>query len=110
MIDSTQLTNRDLNLDDPASDRMILVDGARYPFLRPNELPPLDARRFMVLSRRLDALIGQEQLAEADETELEHLPRQMVGLIVRAPAEVLDRLTGAQQSRVVSAFLQREGA
>ena len=112
MIDSTQLTNRVLNLDDPASsDRMIRVDGTQYPLLGVNELPPLDVRRFLQLSHQLDDLVGKDALTADEETALEALPRQLVGLIVRAPAEVLDRLDSVQRSRIINAFLHaREGA
>jgi hypothetical protein len=94
-----------LDLDTLVERAPVRIDGQLYEMLNPAELSILDLHRFGAAGAELANLreIGADPTDEQMNAVSETL-RRMVRMILRAPDEVLDRLTDVHRFRVVQAF------
>jgi len=85
----------------------IAIDGCRYEILSHDELTAVDLHLFEAAGRRIEALMGSEELPEADQEALRRLivktsERVMVGV----PPEVAAKLSDTQRLAVLEVFTQ----
>lgn len=101
-----------LALETLAPDRpFITIDGRRYDLAVPGDFGLVESARFDRLVRECRAVdelaVDEPDKAKAEKLVLEELDRlagEAAGMVLRAPAEVLDRLNSTQKLAVVSAF------
>lgn len=96
-----------LNLDTLVIRPIITIDGADYEMLNPGEISLLDLHRFGALGSEFDALsaaVQGEQMTEEQAAAVSAALDKMVRMILRAPEDLLSRLTDVHRYRIVEAF------
>lgn len=94
-----------LNLDSLVDRQTVRIDAQEYELLTVDLLPPLDAHRLSRCANRIGVLMAQADLTEAEEAELDDLPKRMCRLLLVAPDEVQQRLTQRHRMAIVATFL-----
>ena len=85
----------------------ILVDGARYEILSPNEVSLVDYHRFMNWGKTIDRLLGADGLDEGQLSELMSAVYNLTDrIMVGVPTEVRDRMSDEQRVSVAEVFMQ----
>ncbi|MFQ5775865.1 MAG: hypothetical protein ACE5GS_15185 [Kiloniellaceae bacterium] len=88
----------------------VLIDGASYEILCPDELSILDLQRLMADGRKIDAIVRKDELSDEDVATLSRLLATLSErILVGAPADVRARLSDQQRLRVAEVFTQLPG-
>jgi len=96
-----------LDLDTLVERSPVRIDGVMYEMLNPAELSILDLHRFGAAGVELASLKSIDSSSEITDDQMKLISAtliRMVRIILRAPEEVLDRLTDVHRFRVVNAF------
>ncbi len=96
-----------LDLDTLVERQPVRIDGVVYEMLNPAELSILDLHRFGAAGAELADLKSIDSTAEISDEQMKLISetlRRMTRIILRAPEEVLDRLTDVHRFRLVNAF------
>jgi hypothetical protein len=80
----------------------IRIDGEAYPLRMDAEYAEL--LRLRDFGKRVQTLTRAEERTEQEETELRDLVRKQVRSVLKAPDEVLGKLSDIQRVRIVMAF------
>lgn len=96
-----QLLTLDSFIDRP----VIVIKNVEYLLITNAMLPPLDAHRVQRYANRIDALMQQAEVSDAEEKELKTLPDKMCRLILEAPDAIHKTLTDRQRMEVIGAFV-----
>jgi hypothetical protein len=96
-----------LDLDTLVERAPVRIDGQMYEMLNPAELSILDLHRFGAAGEELASLKRIDSTTEISDEQMQLISAtltRMVRIILRAPAEVQDRLTDVHRFRIVNAF------
>lgn len=94
-----------LTLDSLIDRPVVVIKGREYLLITNAMLPPLDAHKVQRYANRIDALMKQDEVSEAEEQELATLPDKMCRLILDAPDAVQLTLTDRQRMEIIGAFV-----
>ena len=88
----------------------ILVDGARYEILSPDEVSLVDYHRFMAWGKTINRLMGSDGLDDAQLGELMDAVYKLTDrIMVGVPSEVRDRMNDEQRVSVAEVFMRLKG-
>jgi len=97
-----------LNLDTLVVRPLVTIDGTDYEMLNPGELSILDLHRFGALGSEFQSITDSAEkdadLTDAQVVQVGATLDRMVRMILRAPDEVLNRLTDVHKYRIVECF------
>lgn len=84
----------------------VAIDGVNYELRRSTELSVLEHARLRRLSPRYDVLIDREEnLSDEEAVELSSVLSDICAVVLKAPSEVLAKLTDVQRLLIVSTFI-----
>lgn len=93
-----------LDLDNLVDSQYVAIDGKSYSMRNQDEVSPLEAHRFKKWGARLDTLINKDDLTEAEEAELEDIPKRLCRQVINAPADVIEALQDWQRMKILATF------
>jgi hypothetical protein len=100
-----------LNLDTLVVRPLVVIDGTEYEMLNPGELTLLQLHQFGVMGSDLQAAISAAttspdiaSFTSAQVASVAALLDRMVRMILKAPPELVSRLSDGHKFQVVSAF------
>lgn len=93
-----------LNFTTLVSGAPIVIDRKRYEIRHPDQMAPGPIKRIETITPRADELMGLPEISDADGDELLELLREIVALMVTAPAKVVNKLGTAQLIAIVRVF------
>ena len=97
-----------LNLDTLVVRPLVAIDGKDYEMLNPGEVSILDLHRFGALGAEFEGITSSVQadtdLTTEQVTAVSVALDRMVRMILRAPEDVLSRLTDVHRYRIIEAF------
>jgi hypothetical protein len=98
----------DLSTLDPEERAYILIDGVRYDLLAPADFGLLGLNRLDRMVDQVNAMMdrnkGGETLSDEETIELTLILKTVVGEVLRAPTDVLEKLTDIKRLAILQAF------
>lgn len=98
----------ELSTLDPVDRPYVAIDGARYDLMAPSDFGLIGLNRLDRMVDRINAMQGRQKssdpLTDEEAAELTGILATTVGEVLRAPAEVRERLTDIQRLAILQAF------
>lgn len=98
----------ELSTLDPATRSHILIDGARYDLLAPADFGLVALNRLDRMVDEVNAMMARAKtdaaLSDDEASHLTEILKTVVGEVVRAPSDVMARLTDVQRLAILQAF------
>lgn len=95
-----------LSLDTLVEHRCVAIDGVAYDLVNVSEISVLDYHRLGKRAGRVEQLMRGDELDEAQVAEMcDHLA-WICGFVLRAPDEILRKLSDNQRLEVAKAFTE----
>jgi hypothetical protein len=98
----------DLSTLDPLERPFILIDGERYDLMVPGDFGLIALNKLDQMSAKVTEMQARQKgevLSDEDAAELTAVLGTVVGQILRAPAEVIEKLSDIQRLAVLGSFM-----
>jgi hypothetical protein len=99
-----------LDLDKLRRGSSVTLSGVECRLRSPRSLTPLESRRLVRYSLRIDALIQQPEISADEEKELAGLPDTMCRIVLDAPAKVHKGLDDETRMVLIAEFLNGQAS